>query len=77
MMEIDSLLGIIPTKEEEKLLLEYKGSITELAKPERYLFKVKEKNILNFIIIISINIFLIKAFRYKKLQRKNKKFKNL
>jgi hypothetical protein len=45
MMEIDSLLGIVPTKEEELLLLNFKGDITELARPEKYILRLmKIKN---------------------------------
>ena len=33
-------MNILPTNEEEKILKEYKGDIDELAKPERYLYKV-------------------------------------
>lgn len=42
MMEIDSLLGIVPTKEEEISIKNFKGDPSELAKPERYLIKLMQ-----------------------------------
>jgi hypothetical protein len=41
-MEIDSLLGIVPTKEEEVILKNYKGEIADLAKPERYIMRLMQ-----------------------------------
>jgi DNA-binding Lrp family transcriptional regulator len=32
---------MLPNAEEEKILKEYKGDVEELAKPDKYLFKVK------------------------------------
>lgn len=41
-MEIDSLIGIIPTKDEEKLIMEYKGDDKLLAKPEKWLKRLSK-----------------------------------
>ena len=39
--EIDMITNLMPTSEEEKLLKSYKGDLNELAKPERYLIRVR------------------------------------
>ncbi len=40
--DIETLMTIIPSNEEDKLLREFKGEESELAKPERYLIKVNK-----------------------------------
>ena len=50
--DIETLMTIIPSNEEDKLLREFKGEESELAKPERYLIKVK---ILNFSLLKSLD----------------------
>ena len=55
--EIDMIANLMPSAEEEKLLKNYKGSLNELAKPEKYLIRV--------IIYITID------YRYSKVQGKS------